>query len=177
MNDKLKLVIRIRKATEEDIPFIFNSWLKSYRNSMFAKPIANQIYFTEHHKVIENIVKHNEVLVACSNQDPSEVYGYCCAGRVDGIFSVHYVYVKHSFRRMGIGKTLLSNFNYDPTLASLFTHHTRIGDKLSQKYNMIYHPYVIYGPSYLNKGTIKPQQQVELEVSEEKIEEASETKE
>ena len=137
------LPIRIRKANQEDVNFIFNSWLKSYRNSLFAKPLNNTVYFTEHHKVLERIAKTCEIIIACSKEDPNQVYGYFCAERIEGIFVLHYVYVKHTYRNMGIAKLLLSTFNKKDDEAGCYTHHTRIAEKLAAKYSLIYHPYLL----------------------------------
>ena len=150
MNDK-KLPIRIRPATQDDIGFIFNSWLKSYRNSHFAKFITNTVYYENHHKVIEQLVKDNEVKVACNENDPNQLYGYICAGRLDGFFVCHYIYVKHSFRAMGIGKSLLNSFNHDADTASIYTAHTRICDRLAPKFNFVYIPYLAFKPESENE--------------------------
>ena len=145
-----KLPIRLRSANEEDIPFIFSSWLKSYRNSYFAKSITNTVFFTEHHKVIERLIENNQVVIACKSDEPDQIYGYACAGKTDGIFTLHYIYVKHPFRGFGVGKTLLNVFEHDSSFAGVYTHHTKAADRLAAKYNMIYHPYIFindYGES------------------------------
>jgi len=139
-----KLPIRLRPACKDDIPLIFNSWLKSYRNSLFARFIDNTIFFTEHHKIIEKLLASNDVIVACNQEDPSQVYGYICAGKVDGFFVLHYIYVKHTYRNMGIGRELLNWFSHDPSTASIYTHHTRTAERLCGKFNFIYHPYLIF---------------------------------
>lgn len=139
-----KLPIRYRAATAEDANFIFNSWLKSYRYSQFSRLIANEVYYTEHHKILESLVKECKVIVACNQDDPSQIYGYICAGELDGFLVVHYVYVKHSFRNMGIGKSLLNVFDHDPSTAAIYTHNTRIADRLAPKYNLVFHPYVLF---------------------------------
>jgi len=145
-----KLPIKIRLATQEDVSFIFNSWLKSYRSSPFARCIANEVYFNEHHKVIEQIIKDNKVIVACNEKDDNQLYGYIVAGNYEGFFILHYIYVKHSFRDMGIGTELLNHFEHDPTSASVYTHHTNLADKLKTKYNMIYHPYLLFNKEASN---------------------------
>lgn len=142
MSDK-SLPIRLRAATQEDVPFIFNSWLKSYRQSLFARNITSTVYFSEHHKVLENLLRNSTVAIACDQNDPSTVYGYICAGKIDGVFVLHYVYVKHSFRNLGVGKTLLNAFDHDVNTAAVYTHHTRMAEKLAAKYNLMYHPYLL----------------------------------
>ena len=139
-----KLPIRFRAATQEDVGFIFNSWLKSFRNSNYARYISNTIYFTEHHKLIEKLITENKVIVACNQEDPNQLFGYICAGNVEGFFICHYIYVKHTYRNMGLGKELLNQFNHDPATAGLYTHHTRIADRLAPRYNLVYHPYLAF---------------------------------
>lgn len=138
------LKIRLRPATQEDVPFIFSSWLKSYRNSLYARNITSTTYFSEHHKIIQNIVKKNPVIIACNDADPSQVYGYICAGKTEGIFTLHYIYIKQSFRTMGIAKSLMQSMGFDSNVASIYTHHTRTAERLAAKYNMLYHPYVLF---------------------------------
>ena len=138
------LPVRLRTLTEEDKPFIFNSWLKSYRFSHFGEKITNTIYFEDHHKIIENILKKAKVVVACNEEDPSQVYGYIVGGAEEGIFILHFIYVKHTFRNMGIGKTLLDAMGHDKEKAAVYTHHTRMADKVAAKYNFVYHPYLMF---------------------------------
>lgn len=147
--DKLKplnerLPIQLRPANPEDIPFIFNSWLKSFRNAYFARQLINTVYFTEQHKVIEKLVKESTILIACNAEEPSQVYGWICAGIIDGITSIHYVYVKHSFRSLGIASLLLDAIKKDKEVAGIYTHHTKAADRLASKLNLLYHPYVLF---------------------------------
>ena len=139
-----KMPIRLRKATEEDIPFIFNSWLKSYRKSEFAKDITATVYFSEHHKVLRRLIDTSQVIIACNQDSPDQIYGWICAGMTDGIFTLHYLYIKKPFRNFGIAKNLLNAFEHDPTFASVCTHVTRHGSKLASKYNFVYHPYIAF---------------------------------
>lgn len=141
---KTKPPFRLRKATQEDVGFIFNAWLKSYKYSLFAKNITNTIYFSEHHKVIENLLKKHETLIACNNEDPSQIYGFINAGQIDGFFCLNYIYVKQSFRNLGVGKALLNGFDHNPEHASVITHWTRMAERLAAKYNFVYHPYILF---------------------------------
>ena len=140
MNDQ----VRLRPLIEDDLPFLFNSWLKSYRVSHFADKITNTIYFEDHHKLIRRILQDSKVLIACNPSDPSQLYGYVVAGEEDGILVVHYLYVKHTFRNMGIGKTLLDATGHSTDKAGVYTHHTRMADKLASKQNFVYHPYLLF---------------------------------
>lgn len=160
MEQELKmgsLPVRIRRATELDANFIFNSWLKSYRSSPLASQLSSTIYFAEHHKIIERLFKTSEVLVACNETDVSQIYGWICAEKIDGIFCLHYVYMKHTFRNHGIAKALFNSFEHDPTNASCFTHGTRLGIRLANKYNMIYHPYLLMNIEAKTEAKTEPE--------------------
>lgn len=146
-----ELPILLRPANAEDVGFIFNAWLKSFRNSEFTKELPNEIYFSEHHKVIEDLLKRYDVIVAANQEDPTQIYGFICAGYTDNVFTLHYVYVKHTFRRMGIGQALLNSFQHDPSYAAIYTHHGRQAKYLAKKYNFIYHPYVALSPQLYQK--------------------------
>lgn len=135
--------VKLRKAVQADVGFIFNAWLKSFKFSLFAKNITNTIFFTEHHKVIERLLKQNETIIACNPDDESQIFGFINAGNVDGILCVNYIYVKQSFRNLGIGKTLLESFRPDSESAAVYTHFTRMSEKLAPKYNFVYHPYLL----------------------------------
>ena len=51
---------------------------------------------------------------------------------------------------MGIGKTLLDAVGHESDKAAVYTHHTRMADKLSSKYNLVYHPYLLFDlPNYV----------------------------
>ena len=135
---------RLRPLIDEDHAFLFNSFLKSYRFSPFAEKITNTIYFEDHHKLIERIIENSKVLVACNPSDPSQLYGYILAGEEEGVVVIHFVYVKHTFRNMGIGKTLLDAVGHESDKAAVYTHHTRMSDKLASKYNFVFHPYLLF---------------------------------
>ena len=135
--------VRLRPATPEDVNFIFSSWLKSYRNSLAASKIENPINFAEEHKLIEKLLKTSKVVVACNNSDSNQLYGYIVTSEVAGIYCVHMLYVKHTFRRLGIGRILLNSTPREPEAAGIYTHYTRVGEELAPKFNLTYHPYVL----------------------------------
>lgn len=140
---KLKNV-RLRIANDEDLPFIFNSWLKSFRDSFFSRDIPDTIYFSDHHKIIEKILKNSVVMISCNEDDPTQIYGYAVGSQEDGIFVLHYIYVKYTFRSLGIGTLLLKSFGHSGETASVYTHHNNLAHKLASKYNFIYHPYLMF---------------------------------
>jgi hypothetical protein len=138
-----ELPIKIRQATQDDVSFLFNSWLRSFRDNGVARPVANEIYFAEQHKLIETLFKRCKTVVATDPNDPASIYGWACFERIEGLLVTHYVYVKHPFRMLGIAKELLKEAEHDFNNASLYTHWTTASMKLAPKHNMLYHPYIL----------------------------------
>lgn len=135
--------VEIRLAYVEDIPFIFATWLRSYRHSSnFARKISNDIFYKRHHMVIDLILKRtgSTVLVAHPIGEPDVILGYLVSEtqNIDALPVVHYTYVKRSFRQMGIAKALWKGLEDTPVIA---THYTVDMDWLSKK-----HPKIMYDP-------------------------------
>lgn len=146
------LPISIREANEGDLHFVFSSWLKSYRSSGWGcKFVDNTIYFTEQHKLVERLLKRCTTLIATDPADPATIYGYVVFEKIDGILVFHYCYTKHTFRAMGVLRQLLKSMDHDWNMAGLYTHMTKLFDRLSLKYNLVYHPYIL-----VNYNEIQP---------------------
>lgn len=149
-----KLEVNVRPAAQGDVSLIFSSWLKSFRNGTANCNVSNSIYFAEQHKLIEALMKRCEVHVACSTKNPGDIYGWICFERVQGIFTLHYVYVKQTFRSLGVANALLNLTNHDFNMAGLYTHETKIAERLAAKFTLIYHPYILI--NYVPKSDDAP---------------------
>lgn len=125
------------------------------RGANFTKEIISTTYYSEHHKVIERLLKTCTVHVACDEANVDDIYGYGCSEMVDNIFVLHFLYVKHTYRNLGIGTMLLNSFNHNPEYASVYTHHTPVALRLAAKYRMVYNPYVALTPDYRTNAEVK----------------------
>lgn len=140
----LKSQVQIRNATEADVPFIFNSWLKSYRNSNFAKNVSNPVYFDFHHKVIEKILQRAQVLILCSPDDSTQVFGFLVNETVDSVPVVHYAYVKYAFRGMGLCSMLLKHAGLSKQSGGFYTHENHSTLKIVTGSKFVYNPYLAH---------------------------------
>ena len=156
MKKTMETPILIRKAVAADVPFIFSNWLKSYRDSNFAHCISTTVYFTEHHRVVERLLKSCDVYVACNEKDTSELYGFICAQQLEGILVIHFTYVKHIYRMLGIGTMLLNSLNHDASKASMYTHHTRPCKVLAPKFRLVHSPYLAMTADYQTEQLASP---------------------
>lgn len=137
------LPVEIRSIIETDVPFIFNSWLKAFRNSRFAAPVNQNVYFSEQHKLVEKLLGRATTLVVGAASDPATVYGYVCYEYIQGVFVLHFAYVKHDFRTLGLFKTLMDATKHDFSTLGMYTHQIRGGYVLEDKYNLVYSPYLL----------------------------------
>lgn len=141
MGNDIDLVFRDFK--EEDMPFIFSTWLKSYKNeSSFAQRIRNDTFFSWHHLIIENILKKptTSITIAHVKDDPDVILGYMIGERPA---TIHYAFVKEPFRGFGVATQL-----FERTKISIdnceFTHWTYPMDSIILKYSKLnYNPYAI----------------------------------
>lgn len=137
----------IRPLSKEDVPFIYNSWLKSYRDSPMVKSIPNTIYYAEHHKVIENLLRQPGCLagVACNPEDANQIYGYVVGETLPGIpdpcLCIHWVYCKHPFRGNGIAKALFQWIGQ--AKSNVYTHRVKNVEKLIGERPFTFNPYLL----------------------------------
>lgn len=138
-----KTPVRLRDANSEDVGFVFNSWLRSYRNAQMVRGVSNTIYYNEHHKILERIVKTARVIIACDPEDSTKIYGYACAEFIDSIFVIHYVYVKELYRKLGIARLMLDEWKPDFNNASICTHINKCAEAPAIRRHILYHPYIL----------------------------------
>lgn len=154
MSEKLDLKsqVRLRPATEDDVNFIFNSWLRCYRQSLNTRGIENPVYFAQHHKVLEGLCKKAEIIVACNPTDLSQIYGYICTEIVEDIPVIHFIYVKELYRKLGLGMHLAEAAKFERGKPVFYTHRTFISENLEKKFSMVYNPYLAHYAYELGKA-------------------------
>lgn len=148
-----------RPANERDIPFVLSSWLKSYRQSEFAQPMPNEIYYDNHTQIIKNILSKAYTIMICDPDDDNHIYGFICAENTNKQI-LHYMYVKYTYRNFKICENALMTFFPDFKKENLYLTHidkTYLRKKedttdyyrssffLKKKddYKLIYNPYLL----------------------------------
>ena len=117
--------IAVRQGVTADVPFIFSSWLKSYRaNSPFARSVSERIYFDREHAIIERILARGRTLVAHVEGDPDTILGYLVAEQFAIPAVAHWLYVKGPWRRAGIASKLVEASGLDMADCH-YTHQTK----------------------------------------------------
>lgn len=140
-----ELPIRARPLQGSDENFIYSSWLKSFRPSASNAQIRKDIYFRNQSGVIRDILSRSHGMVAADREDSSHLFGYVIAEFLRESTVVHYVYVKHPFRRLGIGRFLIQAvLGASPDDVLLVCSHIPAREdfftKFLEKYSIVYDP-------------------------------------
>lgn len=95
----------IRNGNEGDLPFVFSSWLESYKDSKLARAVRTTTYLQRHHELVERLLERPDVRLRVAHPvgDPVVILGWAV---VEGS-TLHYVLVKHQFRGHGLARSLV----------------------------------------------------------------------
>ncbi len=97
-----------RTAVVTDLPFLYDAWLSSFRDSKWAGVIPNNEYRATYTKTINDLLRRGMVVtMATADDDPNQFLGFIAHEvRPSGEYAVHYCYVKDGFRGHGLAKDL-----------------------------------------------------------------------
>lgn len=138
---------KLRQSKPSDESFIFNSWLKSFKDSYMVSGTTTTIYYKEMHGVIKAILEDptTRVLVACGQDDEDAIYGYAVGQQIGAALIFHWVYVKHSLRNFGIGRNLEAGIKAAiPHESVAYTLRTKLTDILTRKDPYVYNPFILW---------------------------------
>lgn len=98
-----------RRARADDVRFVFDSWLRSWRTCPAAGTIRNDMYFPVQRATIEGLIGRGaELEIACLEADVDKILGWSCFEVApSGESIINYVYVKDAYLPFGLGKALV----------------------------------------------------------------------
>lgn len=165
MEPEGEIEVMLRAVGMGDLKLITNSWLENGRKMFFCKGVPNSIYYYQHHKILEQLIRRSVVIVGCNPDDPDEIYSWLCAEVIDNVLVVHYIWVrdrlkthagKHGPHRPGngIGTLMMEKLlDYEEHLRGVvYTHETEQGRKFMQAlyakgilpFEPQYNPYLLF---------------------------------
>jgi len=123
--------IKLRPANENDMKFILNSWAIS----LFKDPGAWSGWNPEEavsllNKKILKIIETSELHTLVSAEDDNLILGWCCLEKCNDGTILHYVYVKHAFKREGLATYMMKALVVPPVV---FTHKTVRSKRIFKK--------------------------------------------
>lgn len=122
-----------RPYSNSDVNFIQNSWAQSYYGGDGFKQSITPLEFNSHHRPYrESFFQRSTatVIVCAYKEGPDVILGWMAVEERKtnpGIY-LHYIYVKHSFQRLGIAKELLSHILKKSPI--FITHLTLKADRI-----------------------------------------------
>lgn len=125
------LEVGFRGPVEGDMPFIFDTWVESFRLAHAAGPIPMDMYRNIYREVIKRVLQFPGVLctVAFNAEIPSQTIGYVVAGGWAPM-TVHYLFVKHWFRRNGLARELMKQVGLERGAPFAFSFKSRVVGEL-----------------------------------------------
>jgi hypothetical protein len=95
-------------GTEEFKPYysvIVDTWAKSYR-PVTAGAMIQPLYDIYQRKMINSILAVSNIIIATNKDNPTEIFGYIIWQNGKFGSQVHWTYVKHPFRGLGLATYL-----------------------------------------------------------------------
>lgn len=134
----------VRYGTDEDTAFVYDSWLKSYRQSPDACRMTRDVYMRTQKRIIAECLSRGTLIVACNPTDRRQIYGYSCVEYTRIGFVFHWIFVKYPFRKLGFARELIELLiqNAPADLPLLASHISFPGffEHVGPKYKITYDP-------------------------------------
>jgi len=120
--EQIRYRLRAPRASESELGFIIKSWLRSLADSRTQMDKASG-YYEAQKRVIASLLESSRVVIACGagdgriEPDADHIYGFGVGSNASDDFRgavLHWVYVKHECRKMGIGAAIARELGADP---------------------------------------------------------------
>ena len=106
-----KLPVLLREHTPADLGFIVNAWITNYQKAGEVEDLTPDIYCPSQRGQINRFLRAGGCTLVVSEADPTQFFGFICFERDEkaSVGVVHYVYVKKTFRGVGLGKQMVAH--------------------------------------------------------------------
>lgn len=130
--------LAFRRAQEQDMRFVVRSWVDSYRTAYAAGLIQMRTWREVMEPQVQAVLDRPgcRVWVAYApdeDDDRADLYGWCAAEPEHDQPLLHYVFIKHAYRKMGIARGLLRKAGIDPERPFTYTCKTAAAARLRHK--------------------------------------------
>lgn len=126
------LEIMLREPQQSDINFLLSTMLKGlYYGSKFWAEVDQEAFFSNYEPYIKNLMIKSQLKVACLDDDRDVILGWSMFDKS----TLHFMFVKKSYRKLGIGKMLL------PEGIENVSHITDQGNAIRKKMNLKFNPF------------------------------------
>lgn len=124
----MKLDLELDEMRACDEPWVYRSWLDSYRHSPTVKGIPNGRYYRKTHERCELLIERSKVYIARPVGWPEGITGWLCVEYAGNATAVHFAHTKLPYQRNGVCSALLAAALDGRDERKVFTHALPPGD-------------------------------------------------
>lgn len=129
--------------TPEDLNFILNSWLKTYKYSgPHVRRMRDNEYYESYEPIVKQLIKRSDVFIASLREETEIIVGYLVIERTRQHDIIHFTLVKDLWQKMRVASYLIEAA--EPKSKTYFTHWTSPMQSLINKIGYIYNPFLIH---------------------------------
>lgn len=133
----------IRPGEPADYPFIYSSWMKEERDRHPHLRTAD--YYARMTALVTTLLNRAELRIAHAREDEAQIFGWACLEREASV--LHYVYVKATFRGVGLGSALLADVLTQPhRFTTTCLHPSRAPASTALLVRFEYEPLLLHPP-------------------------------
>lgn len=141
----------LRPYKPEDEALVMDSWCKALRppRPTQVRPFTSmrREEFGAHRALLDLLLTRYPPIIAHAPGFPDQIYGWMCGGRVGPIRAVHGLYVRQTWRRMGVASTLVAQLGDG---VGFVTHETALRARnpklwahLLKLWELTWNPYIV----------------------------------
>lgn len=92
------LTLTSRPSNPEDLLYVHDTWLNSWRTSPWAGCVPNHLFFDTQRATIAGLLARGASVRICHfAESPELIQGWCCFEQKEGITILHYLYAGDPF--------------------------------------------------------------------------------
>lgn len=141
--------LTVRPMTPEDIPFVTDSWARSFLHSPSVRNVPDDVYKLEIRARIDRLLKQSVTLVLSAADSPTHVSGFVIfqPPKNDASLPIlHYLLIHANLQDRGLGSKLfklVSDTRNSPEDPCWATHWTIPMKRVISRWNLIFNPFLL----------------------------------
>jgi hypothetical protein len=131
-------IVIIRNYKKEDEAFVYSTFLLGvYHGESWFSKIQKSIFLHNYRLFLNKLIafENTQIKIACLKDDEDTLVGYSIMTKSED--TLHWVFVKNAWRKIGVAKTLVPN-----TIKNV-THLSSQGEKIMETHpGMVFNPFL-----------------------------------
>lgn len=99
----------LRPPKSNDLKFIYNSWLRSFKESPDNAIKGDGPYYSYQKMLIVSILDRSYISILCNPDDIDQIYGYAVYELTEDQIILHWIQVKYLWKRLGFATFIMNS--------------------------------------------------------------------